>query len=259
MPIANLKKALITGASAGLGAEFARQLAAKGTDLVLVARREGALEDVAREARASGVKVTVLACDLEDARARLKLAESIAELGVDLLINNAGWGKLGAFAGGSASDALSQIELNVKALVELSHAAATEFSRRGRGGIINVASTAAFSPLPYFAVYGATKSFVRDFTHALAVELESFGVRVSCVNPGPTKTEFFVRSGTHGMLEKQMMSAPDCVREALKGFENGKRDIVTGGSNKALALMSSLVPRPAMLAVMKRFMATRTT
>jgi short-subunit dehydrogenase len=257
MPIANLKKALITGASAGLGAEFARQLAAKGTALVLVARREAALEEVAKEARAFGVDVEVVVCDLENPQERGRLANSIALRGVDLLVNNAGWGKLGPFVESDVEDALSQVELNVKALVELSLAAAKEFSRRGRGGIINVASTAAFSPLPWFAVYGATKSFVRDFSHALAVELEPMGVRVTSVNPGPTRTEFFQRSGRHGLFEKQLMKASDCVREALKGFEQGQRDVTTGLSNKLLALLAGLTPRSLSLVFMKAYMSRR--
>lgn len=257
MPFANMKKALITGASSGLGAEFARQLAAKGTSLVLVARREAALEEVAKEAREFGVEVEVVACDLENPRERRELAESLSTRGVDLLVNNAGWGKLGSFVDSDADDVLSQVELNVKALVELSHAAAKEFSRKGRGGIINVASTAAFSPLPWFAVYGATKSFVRDFSHALSIELEPAGVRVTSVNPGPTRTEFFARSGRHGLLEKQLMKASDCVREALAGFERGHRDVTTGMPNRMIALLSGLTPRSASLAVMKRYMSRR--
>lgn len=257
MPIANLKKALVTGASSGLGAEFARQLAAKGTSLVLVARREAALEEVAKETRGFGVDVEVVACDLENPKERRRLAESFATRGVDLLVNNAGWGKLGPFVDTDVEEALSQVELNVTALVELSHAAAREFSRRGRGGIINVASTAAFSPLPWFAIYGATKSFVRDFSHALSVELEPSGVRVTCVNPGPTRTEFFQRSGRHGLFEKQLMKASDCVREALAGFEQGHRDVTTGLPNKLITLLAGLTPRPATLALMKAYMARR--
>jgi short-subunit dehydrogenase len=257
MPIANLKKALITGASAGLGAEFARQLAAKGTHLVLVARRADALEEVAREARGFGVEVEVVTCDLEDPRSRRKLAASLPDRGVDLLVNNAGWGKLGTLVDASPDELLSQIELNVKALVELTQAAGKEFCRRGRGGIINVASTASFSPLPYFAVYGATKSFVRDFTHAVARELAPSGVRVTCVNPGPTRTDFFARSGRHGLLEKQLMKANDCVRLALEGFERGDLDVTTGASNRALQLLSSVTPRPLLLSVITKAMSRR--
>jgi len=252
------KRALITGASSGIGAEFARQLAASGTDIVLVARNVTALEAVASEVRAFGVEAKVVVCDLEKPEERRALARSLPDLGVDMVINNAGYGKIGAFLDNSFEDASGQVELNVQALVELSHAAGQMFVPRGRGAIINIASTASFSPLPYFAVYGATKSFVRDFTHALAKELKGTGVFVATVSPGPTRSQFFDRSGGHAFLDKQLMMTSECVSLALEGMARGNGDIVTGFANRVQVLLAGLSPRPLKLAILAKAMKGRT-
>lgn len=252
------RRALVTGASSGLGAEFARQLAAKGTHLVLVARRKEALEEVAREAAGYGVECRVFPCDLAEPAERRRLVAAFPELAFDLLVNNAGYGKLGAFAESPVEEQVGQVELNVKAVVELTHAALAAFLPKGRGAVVNVASTASFLPLPYFAVYAATKAFVRDFTHALREELAGSGVEIVCVSPGPTRTGFHERSGGKPFSETQMMRATECVREALTGLERGEAHVVTGLSNKALRVASGLLPRGLGLKLTSRAMARRT-
>ncbi|HZU50857.1 MAG TPA: SDR family oxidoreductase, partial [Sphingomicrobium sp.] len=182
------KLALVTGASAGLGVEFARQLAERGYSLVLAARRRDRLERLARElgdARA-------VAIDLSGKDAAAKLFANIVEAGeeLDLLVNNAGAGLIGAFAALEPSRQRQMIDLNIGALVDLCRAVAPTMIARRSGGIINVASTAAFQPGPKMAVYFATKAFVLSFTEALHEELKPHGVSVSCLCPGPTRTEF---------------------------------------------------------------------
>ena len=257
MAFFNCNMALITGASSGLGREFALQLAKAGTNCVLVARRKDRLEDVAREVRAAGVQAHVVECDLTQSAERAKLKDVFQKYNVDLLINNAGFGKIGAFAKIPADVALGQIELNVSALVELSHFAVTAFSEKKHGLIVNIASTAAFSPIPFFSIYAATKSFVRDFSQTLYIELQGSGISVAVVCPGPTQTEFFDHAGTPGNMKANMMDAQKAVAEALAGLEKGESQIVLGLSNKAMAAVSHFVPRKVSMKVASLFVTKR--
>jgi short-subunit dehydrogenase len=242
MSFANHKRALITGASAGLGREFALQIAAQGTDVVLVARREEKLKELSAEIRKLGVMAECISCDLEKPSERSRLRTVIESTGVDLLINNAGYGKIGPFNEIPLEHQLGQIELNVKALVELTYYAVPAFKKNGFGTIVNLASTASFIPMPHFAVYAATKKFVRDFTEALAYELKGSGVRACAVCPGPTETEFFEVAGSADKLKFGMMKCSDAVKEALDGVSRGEARIVLGTSNKALAAASRVLP-----------------
>ncbi|MFZ9521814.1 MAG: SDR family NAD(P)-dependent oxidoreductase [Silvanigrellaceae bacterium] len=242
MTFANHKKALITGASAGLGREFALQIAKQGTDVVLVARRQAKLKELADECKKLGVMAEVITCDLEKSNERSRLKTVIESTGVDLLINNAGFGKIGRFCDIPLDYQLGQVELNIKALVELSYYAVPAFKANGFGTIVNIASTASFIAMPNFAVYAASKKFVRDFTEALAFEMKGTGVRACAVCPGPTETEFFEVAGNADKLKIGMMRSADAVSEALEGVARGDVRIVLGMSNKALAAASRVLP-----------------
>lgn len=245
MPFQNCKNALITGASSGLGKEFALQLAKAGTNCVLVARRKDLLEEVALEVRKCGVKAYVIESDLTDSAARAKFKSIFQKYEIDLLVNNAGFGKIGPFAKSPVHTSLQQIELNVCALVELSHLAVSFFTEKKQGMIVNIASTAAFTPMPFFSIYAATKSFVRDFSQTLNFELKGTGIRVIVICPGPTETEFFNHAGNAGQMKVHMMDASKAVSEALDGISKGKSQVVLGLSNKLLAAATAFIPRTA--------------
>jgi short-subunit dehydrogenase len=236
------KQALITGASSGLGEEFALQIAALGTDVILLARREGRLEALAQRIRATGRKAEVVCADLEQPEVWTRLAELMRERGVDLLVNNAGYGKTGLFAQIELKETLGQIDLNVRALTALTYHAASGFMARGvKGGIINVASVAATQPLPNMAVYAATKAYVRSFSRALGQELRGSGVQLTTVLPGAVATEFFSRAGESLLLVMAMKAGP-VVRAALHGFHKGKAELVPGLHNQLLVFLTALLP-----------------
>jgi len=185
--------ALVTGASSGIGEQFARQLAVRGWELVLVARRADRLEALAEDLPTTAQAIP---CDLATEAASLR--EKVAELGVDvdLLVNNAGFGTSGPFLDHDPARDAEQVRLNCEAIVTLAHDFLPPMVERGRGGIINVASTAGMQPLPYESVYAATKAFAISFTDALHTELRGSGVRVLAVNPGAMQTEFFDAAGS---------------------------------------------------------------
>jgi len=238
--------AVVTGASAGLGAEFVRQLAKRGYDVVLVARRRDRLVALAREVEAAhSVKTEIVEADLAAAGATAALVKKLDELGVvvEVLVNNAGVGLYGFAIDQSVEKSTAMIELNIVALTELSLALGRKMAERGSGGILNVSSTASFQPDPYFAVYGATKAYVTSFSLALASEVKSRGVRVLAHCPGPTRTEFNdvadVRAGASDLL---YMSAERCVAIGLRALERGKWLVVTGWLNAIAAFFSRRSP-----------------
>jgi uncharacterized protein len=240
--------AVITGASSGIGWELGLQLAARGYDLLLVARRKERLEELAALIRlAAPVRADLLQCDLVSPADRRALIARLHEEKdrLALVINNAGFGAFGATVEIPVSRTLEMIELNIGALTELSETAARILVPRRTGGIINVASTAAFQAVPYLGVYSATKAYVLSFTEALAEELQSPGVRVMALCPGYTRTEFQQVSGEsiESSGRRYMMSAADCVRIGLRDFEAGRRVSVTGAANKVQTLASRLFPR----------------
>jgi short-subunit dehydrogenase len=236
---------LITGASAGLGVEFARQCGARGESLVLVARRRDRLEAVAAEV---GGSTHILVADLARAGAAASLiAEIEAEgLTVNRLINNAGFGLAGKFMSRPLDRFDEMIDLNVRTLVDLCHLVLPAMRARGEGAICNVASTAAFLPGPNMAVYYATKAFVLSFTEALHHELKGSGISVSALCPGPTATEFGeVAESRSPTLERIKGPADAVVRAGLKGLDRNRAVVVPGLPNKVTAQMSRFLPRAA--------------
>jgi hypothetical protein len=241
------KTALVTGASAGIGEAFARQLAAGGTGLVLVARRADRLAGLADELGAGGVEVEVVAADLTDRADLARVGERVAdpERPVDLLVNCAGVGASGPFVDGDLDTCHQMIDLNVSALVDLTHAALPAMQGRGRGWILNVSSLGGHAPGPSFAVYSATKAFVTSFSESLFEELRGTGVHITVVCPGATKTEFAEIAGTEaddlpGFLQQ---SAEEVVAEALAATAAGKAVRVTGMVNRVSAAFTTVLPR----------------
>ena len=245
--------ALVTGASSGIGEQFARALARRGYELVLVARRGERLSELADELP---VQAHVVSCDLStDAPA---LAGKVAELGVgvDLLVNNAGFGVYGRFLDTHPERDAAQVRLNCEAVVTLTHAFLPAMVERRRGGVIVVASTAGMQPIPYQAVYAATKAFALSFTEALHTELRGTGVRMLAVNPGPVPTEWQAVAGYDqaegsGFVPGEV-PAQQVVEEALAAYDAGRRSIVPGRLMRMLMRGTRLGPRGAQLRITER-------
>jgi hypothetical protein len=236
--------ALVTGASAGLGAEFARQLAKRGQRLVLAARRKERLDALAAEVG----NARAVEADLGKPDAAAELLANIAAEGesVELLVNNAGFGLTGRFAELDASRQREMIDLNVRALTDLCRLVAPQMIERRSGGILNVASTVAFQAGPGMAVYFATKAYVLSFSEALHEELKPHGIHVTCLCPGPTRTEFGAVAGfgEQGAFDRLAMDAGPVVEAGLKGLERNRAVVVTGMLNKVGAASTRFVPRP---------------
>ena len=234
---------LITGASSGLGAEFARQCAARGEALVLVARRRDRLDALAA---GLGARAHVFPMDLSERDSAISLIEALAAEGlrVDRLINNAGFGLAGRFADLPLDRQSGMIDLNVRTLVELCHLVLPAMRAAGAGAILNVASTAAFQAGPNMAVYYASKAFVLSFTEALHQELQGSGIKVTALCPGPTESEFGEVAGSKSpLLEKIKGPAGPVVRAGLKGLERNKAIVIPGMPNKITAQINRVVPR----------------
>jgi uncharacterized protein len=245
--------ALVTGASAGIGVDLAECFARDGYDLILTARSQDALKDVAaRLADKYKVKAATIALDLGALGAGRALADKIAAQGlaVDVLVNNAGYGIAGALDGSDAKEELGMIDLNVRALTELTHIYWPGMLKARRGGVLNVASTAAFQPGPLMAVYYASKAFVLSFSEALWKEAEGTGVHVSCLCPGPTASKFRERAGTGKTRLSRVgtpMSAASVARMGYRGFQKNTRVVITGLRNKVLARLAPFLPRRTLL------------
>jgi uncharacterized protein len=243
----NLKYALVTGASSGIGECFARILAARKQNLILVARSKDKLVALGKELSAAhGITAEPLECDLSVAGAAGRLAAVLSErkLHVELLINNAGFGARGKFHEIPLERQSQMIRLNVMALVELTHYLLPAMVKARRGGIINVSSTASFQPLAYTNVYGATKAFVTSFSVGLGEELRSSGVTVVTLCPGGTRTNFGVASGYDVTnLPGGSQSSEEVVTVALKALYRGGGLVVPGSKNKAGVFVQRFVPR----------------
>ncbi len=245
--------ALVTGASAGIGVDLAECFAKDGYDLILAARSQDALSAVAAKlADKYKIKATAIALDLGAIGAGRSLADEIASRGlsVDVVVNNAGYGTAGAFDGSDAADQLGMIDLNVRALAELTHAYWPKMLANKRGGVLNVASTAAFQPGPLMAVYYASKAFVLSFSEALWKEAEGTGVHVSCLCPGPTVSKFRERAGTGKTKLSRVgtpMSSQSVARMGYRAFQTNRRVMVTGARNKLLAGLAPFLPRKMLL------------
>lgn len=247
---------IITGASAGIGAELARVFARHGHELLLVARREPQLHALAGEIAAMGAaRPRVLGFDLSraDAVERIEAELAAHRLEPQYVVNNAGFGLLGGAATLSRAEQLAMIDLNVRALTALSLAFIEPVARR-RGGILNVASVAAFLPGPGMAVYYATKAYVLSFSEALHCELKARGVRVTALCPGPVPTEFQARAGVPGGSEPSAAALPArrVAEEGYAGLMQGRRVVVPGAANKAVVALTRLLPRSAIMALVHR-------
>jgi uncharacterized protein len=246
--------ALITGASAGLGLEYARLFAADKHDLVLVARRKDRLDLLAAElATAHGIKVHVVAADLMDAKAPEQIIADVKGKGlqIDFLVNNAGFGSNGAFAELEPAKEIGQVQVNIGALVELTRAFVPGMIARKSGRVLNIGSTAGFQPGPFMAVYYASKAFVNSFTEALWYELRGTGVTATLSCPGPTATEFLVVAGNDKtkLARMGMMTAAEVARGGYKAMFAGKRRVIHGLSNRLAILTVPIAPRTMLLGV----------
>jgi short-subunit dehydrogenase len=239
--------ALVTGASSGIGAEFARQLAARGMHCVLVARREDRLRVLAEElAAAHGTRCEIVPADLSHPHAGRELLAEVSRRGIvlELLVNNAGIGMVSTLEETDVDRALRLIQINVAALTELTLLAAQEMVCRGHGGIINIGSIVSFQPVGYMGVYAASKAYVLHFSEALWAELRSRGVTVTTLCPGTTRTEFFDHSGVPGWAERNRGQDVRCVvRAGLAAFESGRQYVVSGWVNRLVSLAVRLVTR----------------
>ncbi|MGQ0832800.1 MAG: SDR family NAD(P)-dependent oxidoreductase [Microthrixaceae bacterium] len=252
---------LVTGASSGIGVELARLLAARGHGVTLVARREDRLKVLADELSTTyDVRAEVASADLTDEAARTALVDTMAERGltVDVLVNNAGLSTTGAVATSDIAGELRMVRTDVEAVVHLCSAFVPGMVERGRGAVLNVASMAAFQPLPGQAGYGGSKSFVLSYTRAMAQELRGKGVVATALCPGPVETEFAEAAG-FGELEAgdslpkiMWLSAYDVAKAGIEGLERGRDVVVPGTANRVMAGFAQVVPHRFLLPVLAR-------
>ncbi|TRY18592.1 SDR family oxidoreductase [Tessaracoccus rhinocerotis] len=234
--------AVVTGASSGLGEAYARHLAAQGANVVLVARSEDKLFNVSVDLeRTHGVQTLVLPFDLTDPADRFELLGRLDHLEVHTLVNNAGFASHGELADLERDRIASEVQLNVAAVTELTHAVLPQMLSRDLGAIINVASTAAFQPIPEMATYAATKAFVLSFSNALWAETRRTGVRVVCICPGPTETSFWSNAGAEQNMTRRR-SVDDVVATTFAGLRQRKPYVVDGVANRLLAHANRFVP-----------------
>lgn len=249
-------RALVTGASSGIGEVFARELASRGADLVVAARSRDKLESLASELRARDrVSVHTEAVDLAEPGAGLALASRLGERGfeVDVLVNNAGFGLYGPAHESDPHRIAQAVQLNVGAVTELTCMLLPGMIARDRGAIVNVASTAAFQPVPYMAVYGATKAYVLSFTEALWAETRSTGVRVMALCPGATDTAFFDTASENASMGRRM-PPEQVVASALSALGRRRSTVVPGLPNRLLASSARLAPRQTVARMAERTM-----
>lgn len=249
--------ALITGASSGIGAAMARVFASEGYGLALVARTESALNALADELRATyGVPVTVVPRDLAQPGAAQAIFETLqqANVTVDALVNNAGFASYGPFAQADLRNELNEMQVNMVALTALTRLFLPGMVERGRGGVLNVASTAAFQPGPGMAVYFASKAFVLSFSEALAYEVRGAGVHVTALCPGGTQSAFFDRAQMQNSryVRSHLMDAATVARAGYEGLRRGRPVVIPGKRNRLLALGARLFPRPVVTRVSAR-------
>ena len=249
---------MITGATSGIGYEMAKIYASRGQNMVLVSRNEDRLCEVARELNEVSdviimpvdLSVTGSAQVLYDECQRLKLS-------IDVLINNAGFGKFGEATLMAPEQIESMLTLNVTSLTSLSKLFGAHMKARGRGYILNVSSTAAFQSIPYLSAYSASKTYVQFFTNALREELKPYGVSVSCLFPGPTDTNFFevaFENKDTDLFRKQPLMPPGEVAAlAIEGMEKGRRTIVPGSFNKVVSTSAGFVPPSAIARIIRKY------
>lgn len=243
-------KILITGASSGIGKDLAKIAAKRSFDVVLVARSKDKLDELAQELEsANKISTEVIAKDLTTQDGCQTVVDRLAVGDIDILINNAGFGSSGPFVELDIENEINQIELNINALVRLSHAGANAMKKKNMGTIVNISSVASYQPMTGNAVYGATKSFVTSFSHALREELRAYGVNVTLVCPGTTRTDFFERSkwdlntkdGDH-LPEFMWQSSQEVAESIFHGIDHHRGVVIPGLINKVLAGVSSSLP-----------------
>ena len=245
--------ALITGASSGIGEEFARQLAGRGYDVILVARREERLREIAEELP---TEAAVITCDLATEADKLAGKVKRRKLQVDLLINNAGFGLRGRFAELDTARQAEMVRVNCEAIIHLTGAFLPPMIERGSGGVITVASTAGMQPLPYEAVYSATKAFALNFTDALHTELKGTGIKAMSVNPGPVPTEWQAVAGYEGGVPPKTIpghiDTAQVVSESLRAYDRGRRSMIPGFVIRNFIRATKPSPRAMQLRVAER-------
>jgi short-subunit dehydrogenase len=248
---------LITGASSGIGEVFARKLAARGRNVLLVARSEDKLVTLCNElGRSNSVRAQYVALDLSKPESPARLFEEAEKRGmtVDMLINNAGFGSMGDFATLDLERELNMIDLNIKSLLELTYRFLAPMRERRQGAIINVASTAGFQAVPFMATYAATKAFVLSFSEALWEENRPHGIKVMALCPGVTETNFFEAARGHKPPARMAQSPEDVVETALRGIAHGKSHIISGWTNRAMVEAERLAPRSLVTRMAGRMM-----
>ena len=242
---------VVTGASSGIGAEIARELVRRGHGVTLVARRADKLTELADELRGSGVRAEVVATDLSDRVARSGLLDRVTDLGLvpDVLVNNAGFSTLGPIAASDPDAEMNMVEVDVMAVADLCSRFVGGMVERGRGGVLNVASTAAFQPLPGQAGYGACKAFVLSYTRSLGGELRGTGVSATVLCPGPVDTGFgeaagFAKEDAEVALPAFMWETAEAVaRCGVAALDKGKPVAIPGPANRAAAMLAHLTPK----------------
>jgi len=266
------RTALVTGASSGIGLALARDLAGRGADVIVAARSKDKLEAVAEEIRAGGGRAHVFVADLGEAGSAERLYAEIAAAGlrVDLLVNNAGYGRWGEFLSFDREDNARMVQLNITSLTELCHLAIPDMIERGGGGVINIGSTASFVPVPYSAVYGATKGYVIKFTEALRFEYAGKGVRIMTICPGATASNFAAVASEKSsealknlnakMTKDNKMGQPceEVAKEGLDAFLNDKICAVTGKGNWQAPFFARILPRERALKIVGNLFRRRT-
>jgi short-subunit dehydrogenase len=250
--------AVVTGASSGIGADIARELADRGYGVTLVARREDRLRELAAELGKS-VRVEVIACDVADPEARANLFDEIADRGltIDILVNNAGIGTMGAVQKSTVAEEIAQVRVNVEAVIDLATRATQQMVPRGRGAILNVGSTAGFHPFPGQSGYAGTKAFVHTYSEGLRGELAGTGVTVATLSPGPVRTEFLQSAG---MDEKKFaaafpkflwMSSRDVARTGIDALEHDRGIAIPGLQNVASTRLMQSLPHRVLLPLLR--------
>jgi short-subunit dehydrogenase len=253
------RAALVTGASQGIGADIARELSRRGHRVVLVARSADKLQELADELRAQGGLADVLTVDLADRSARAVLPARLIKLGVtiDVLVNNAGFSTMGRVSEADPETEMQMVEVDVVAVVDLCTRFIRGMVERGRGAVLNVASTAAFQPLPGQAGYGAGKAFVLSYTQSLVGELKGTGVTATALCPGPVHTGFGERAGFSKVdAEKALPSvlwveSAAVAKAAVEGLDKGRMVVIPGAANRVAAAMAQVTPRTLLLPVLR--------
>jgi len=255
-----MNTSLITGASSGIGEVFARRLAARGRNVLLVARSEEKLITLCNElGRSNSIRAQYVALDLSLPESPARLFEEAEKRGlaVELLVNNAGFGSFGDFSKADLARELNMIDLNIKALVELTYRFLQPMRERKQGAIINVASTAAFQAVPFMGTYAATKAFVLSFSEALWEENRSFGIKVMALCPGVTDTNFFEAARGEKPPARASQTPEEVVETALRGLARGKSHIISGWANRAMMEAERLAPRSLVTRMAGRMMRGR--